>query len=140
MKSSILARACVLVTIATLGTTLVATAPASARAPRPGAKGCTLPTLSGGLTVTDGSEIEVTISVPPSQGGGFVKIRYECDNGKWVEIASRFGGVLNRTVLSTSQLATAVIYSGNRTLAVKLSGLPIKAIIGRISSVDSRVA
>jgi hypothetical protein len=129
IKSSILVRACVLVTIATLGTTWVATDPASARAPRPGAKGCKLPTL--GLTVNDGSEIEVTISVPPSQGGGFVKLRYECDNGTWVEIA-RFGGIVNRTVVSTNQLATAVIYSRNTTLIVKLRGPAIKAIPGPI--------
>lgn len=91
------------------------------------------------MTVNDGSEVEVTISVPPSQGGGFVKVRYECDNGNWVEIA-RFGGGVNQRVLPTRQLATAVIYTGDETVVVKLRGAAVKAMSGPISTVVSHVA
>jgi hypothetical protein len=139
MKSSILARACALVTIATLGTTLIATAPASARPPRPGARACTLGTVDGGLSVTDGTVITITLAVPPSQGGGTATIRYECDNGTWVKIA-RVGVVVSGTSVPARQLATAVIHSGNETLAVKLRGPAVKAIIGPNSRVASHVA
>jgi hypothetical protein len=131
MKSSMLARVSVLVAIATLGTTLVAATSASARPPRPGASPCRLGTVGGNLSVTDGSEIEITVAVPPSQGGGTAKLRYQCDNGQWVQI-SRLDGVVHQTIVSTSQLATGVLQSGSKTLAVTLRGTSVKRSSARL--------
>jgi hypothetical protein len=137
MRTSTLARASAVLTLAALGIAVVGPAAADARPPRPGAHTCFLGTVggdstTGGLTVTDGTEITITIT---DSKGNVAKARFVCDNGKWVQI-QRFAG-LDRTVLANGQVATAVIRSGSKPLAVRLRRSTLGAIIGTTTTVTS---
>jgi hypothetical protein len=138
MTTSTLARAGAVLTLAALGIAEIGPAPADARPPRPGAHTCLLGTVggssnTGGLTVSDGTEIEITIT---DSRGNVGKARYVCDNGKWVQIR-RFAGGLDGTVLANGQVATAAIRSGSKPLTVSLRRSTLGAIIGTTTQVTS---
>ena len=136
MKSSILKLACAMAAIATLGGMAVAAGPASALPQRPGKLPCTIPGADGvPHSFFDGTELEVTITFP---NGHQAKVRYRCDDGKWVEVSAISGG-LHGVVLSPGQVAT-VIQSPNTRVAVKLPGSSLKVISTASAKATSHVA
>jgi hypothetical protein len=79
--------------------------------------------------------MEVTITFPNGHQG---KVRYRCDDGKWVSVSAISGG-LHGSVPSPGRVAT-VIQSPNTQVTAKLPDSSLKVIPTVSANATSRVA